>query len=916
VGRLDVESVDQVAAHIDTCAECQHFLETASFSLDPILAGLRYPIAGDEIGSDPELQGKWERVIAAWVAPPTNVRDDHVSDGAASRSTPPLQQADTLPPRDSELPDSRPALPDSRPAVARIPESFGRFRIIRALGKGGMGSVYLAHDPQLDRNVALKIPHVSTDAGPEVFERFYRESRAAAKLQHPNICPVHDVGEIDGVQYLVMAHVEGEPLSEVLRRRGALSSPEAAALVRTIALALEDAHEAGVVHRDLKPSNIMINKRGEPVVMDFGLAQLTQVGPPGAERLTQTGAILGTPAYMSPEQVMGDTARIGPASDIYSLGVMLYELVTGRLPFQGRPAAVLGQIIARDPARPSQVRDDVDQRIDPICAKAMAKSVDDRFDSMRSMAAMLDEFVRASLPAADPAAMRARPLSHERAARNRRWGWIAAGLAGIALLLAGVVYFVLTDRGTLVVEAADPSIEAILKKTGLVIRDTETQRSYVIRIGEQMQRSGTYLPDSPRGLKLDVRDDAGLEIQTDEFKLKRGGKIRVLVTLAVPPAKNDTSDLAKPLGTMPDRTSESEREIAEWVLSVGGNLRVVGSDDREVVVHRADELPRGRFQIRFAFLGFGSRYEPEDVNRLAGLANLRRVQLERYAGWDDDVFVPFRDMTQLEALLLRGESRLTGAGLSHLEKCTNLQTLELNTCRLTDAACETLSRMNNLQQLAFGSPHVTTKGIEQIVKISSLNALLLRGTTLSPESANLLKRVRGLRHLECDRATDEVLLRLSELNNLTELWLFRSELTDNGLKHVANLRKLASLVVENAPLTGKSLESLRDLPSLIALNLVDCELDDSAMPALGQLARLQSLNLGRTRITGHGVPHLVQLVDLRELDLSGTRITDDAIAELGKIRALKFVSLSNTLVTAEGRRKLRQSLPDCRIVPE
>ena len=213
-----------------------------------------------------------------------------------------------------------------------LPEQFGRYRILRPLGQGSMGSVYLAHDSSLDRAVALKVPRLALGGDRRVLERFYREARAAATLEHPNLCPVYDVGEINGIPYLTMAFVEGRPLSELFRAEGMLEPRRIAAMLHPLALALQEAHTRGVVHRDLKPANIMLNARGEPVVMDFGLARREQ---PDEARLTHQGSLVGTPAYMAPEQVQGKVDTLGPPCDIYALGV-IYEALAGRLPFRAR----------------------------------------------------------------------------------------------------------------------------------------------------------------------------------------------------------------------------------------------------------------------------------------------------------------------------------------------------------------------------------------------------------------------------------------------------------------------------------------------------------------------------------------------------------------------------------------------------
>jgi hypothetical protein len=253
-----------------------------------------------------------------------------------------------------------------------------------------MGSVYLAHDTQLDRPVALKVPHFEAREGSQVLARFYREARAAATILHPNICPLHDVGEVDGTPYLTMAYVEGKALSDFARARP-LTARQTALLVRKLALALQEAHIRGVIHRDLKPSNVMIDKRGEPMIMDFGLARRSRQGD---ERLTQQGATLGTPAYMAPEQISADRDAVGPACDIYSLGVILYELLTGRLPFQGDVMAMLAQVLMDEPPPPSEVRPGIDPQLEAICLKAMAKKAEGRYRSMAELAAALTDHLR------------------------------------------------------------------------------------------------------------------------------------------------------------------------------------------------------------------------------------------------------------------------------------------------------------------------------------------------------------------------------------------------------------------------------------------------------------------------------------------------------------------------------------------
>jgi serine/threonine protein kinase len=248
-----------------------------------------------------------------------------------------LARRETLPSSNSMI-DSEAEI-DSR--SLKIPRKLGRYRIERKLGEGAMGVVFLARDELLNRAVALKIPRRYQTSGSEEQIRFKREAQAAAVLHHPNICPIYDVGEIQGIQYISMGFVDGVPLSRYAVQDSGLTEQQIARYMLQIAKALAVAHEAGFIHRDLKPANIMIDQNDSPVVLDFGLAR--RIDPRKDPRLTQTGVVLGSPCYMAPEQWDGNPSKVGPHSDIYSIGVILYELLAGRVPFAGSPASVMGR---------------------------------------------------------------------------------------------------------------------------------------------------------------------------------------------------------------------------------------------------------------------------------------------------------------------------------------------------------------------------------------------------------------------------------------------------------------------------------------------------------------------------------------------------------------------------------------------
>ena len=275
---------------------------------------------------------------------------------------------------------------------AELPETFGRYRILRELGGGGMGTVYLALDTQLDREVALKVPHVEATTDSDFLERFDREAKIAAKLSHANICQVYDVGEIDGRRYLTMEFIDGKSLSKKVGSKSLKDLP-VIQLVRQVALAVGAAHKLGIIHRDLKPANIMLTSDGRPKVTDFGLARRLSASH---QRLTQKGMIIGTPAYMSLEQLNGTLDDIGPHSDVYSLGVILYELLTAHLPFDVSPdapvTALFAKILTTPPDPPTKHRPDLDPALEAIVLKAIAKEHADRYPTMTEFAAALADY--------------------------------------------------------------------------------------------------------------------------------------------------------------------------------------------------------------------------------------------------------------------------------------------------------------------------------------------------------------------------------------------------------------------------------------------------------------------------------------------------------------------------------------------
>jgi tRNA A-37 threonylcarbamoyl transferase component Bud32 len=344
---------------------------------------------------------------------------------------------------------------------------FGDYELLEEIARGGMGVVYKGRQVSLNRIVALKMILSGELADQADIDRFHNEAQAAANLKHPNIVAIHEVGQHEGRYYFSMDYVEGQNLADVIRA-GPLPAQKAAEYLKTIAKAVHFAHQRGTLHRDLKPANVLIDSDDQPHITDFGLAKRVT----GDSGLTATGAVLGTPSYMSPEQASGRQADIGPHSDVYSLGAILYELLTGRPPFCAASAvATLRQVTDNLPTAPHKLNHDVPQDLETVCLKCLEKSPHVRYHSARELAEELTRFLNH-----EP--IQARPASAVRKVdtwmRRRPWA-ITAAASVVVLVLVCISYFQFQQNLLLQFQQSHPQY---VRAAGIRMIQLETWTSY------------------------------------------------------------------------------------------------------------------------------------------------------------------------------------------------------------------------------------------------------------------------------------------------------------------------------------------------------------------------------------------------------------------------------------------------------
>lgn len=455
LGTLDDASLASIEAHLAECPSCQ---ERAA-------------------GTSPDRLVELLRCVHAQ----TGGRTDTVQEAGLAQTPAPLLNATEA----GTLPPLSPAGTDAGGGL-----QHERYRVVRLLGEGGMGSVYEAEHLAMQRQVALKVINRAYVSSPAAVDRFRREVRAAARLAHPNIVTAFDAETAGDTHFLVMEYVEGVSLARLVKEQGPLPVAEACEYIRQAALGLQHAHEKGMVHRDVKPDNLIRTTEGRVKVLDFGLASLTEERKTG---LTDTNVVMGTPEYMAPEQAE-DARSADIRSDVYSLGCTLYHLLTGNVPYPA-PTALLKVLAHRDRPVPSvrRLRPDVPADLAAVVARMLAKKPEDRYQTPAEVAQALAPFAK---------------TQPDRPSRVRR-RLLALALAALVLIAGVVVYRIQTDTGELVITTESDDVEVVIKDNGKVVRvfDVKTEKSITLR-------SGVY--------ELELKGAEGLKLSTDKVTLTRG----------------------------------------------------------------------------------------------------------------------------------------------------------------------------------------------------------------------------------------------------------------------------------------------------------------------------------------------------------------------------------------------------------
>jgi serine/threonine protein kinase len=773
-----------------------------------------------------------------------------------------------------------------------FPPRIDRFQIKGVLGSGTFGQVFYALDPKYsNREVAIKIPE-GHGLSREGLARFRRESQAAMSIKHPNLCRVYETGTYQGVPFIVMEYIPGHSLEYMLTKRqqkneGPMDPIEAAKWLHTLALAIQAAHDQGVIHRDLKPGNIVYNKTNhQMIIVDFGLVKL--INENKDLKLTEDGRPLGTVLYMPPEQASGQLDRISVRSDIYSLGAIFYEMICGRTAFLGNTQwQVIADLLQKDPKPPSHWYSDVPAEADAICLKAMARKPEDRYGEAREMAFALKEFLEQNQSA---------PL--DEIVQLDKHGTLPPKTRGFH----ETPDLAKTKSPLTRTPLIDPEEQVAKPQSGLLVANPTIPPHEDPDQAPAAKPGKETTADLARRTVIDQRNFAEAPkraepINWNELKRVLFGLVIVLASASVicgtaikiglvtPPSWSP--DWLLPGGPPPPATRD--REIAKWALQEGqGRIKIqMAGESTSVWINHESGLPKDP-KVEFAVL------EIKLENKTIVTSEALMTQL--------------KDLPLLQKLDLSGCPRLKH--LDFLPQVPSLESLDLSDGAFPKSASSEeeslvakIVTMPNLKALilnrsAFPSSLLKTPGTFQ--SLQSLQLAKANSEQLSPAACEAVGRLPQLNQLGVAGSSigDAELEKILAAPNLRRLDLSSTALTNEACQRLAKLVKLESLNLSNCPnISGDGVAELRPLRNMRELYLNQLPIADRHMIKLNSMTQLRVLQLSGCReITNQSVREQ-PFEKLEELMLDGTQVNDDLLQSIAiRDAQIRHLGLANTKI--------------------
>ena len=689
------------------------------------------------------------------------------------------------------------AAPNRGAGKAPPPKVIAHYELGEKLGEGGMGAVYKGWHPKMQRFGAVKLLPAELMQNPSLVTRFAHEIALIAKLDHPHVVRTHDAGEEAGLHYLVLEYLEGTDLSKLVKQKGPLSLENALAAIRQAALGLQHAHERGLVHRDIKPANLMLHRSGKAQaivkVMDFGLALLTDGN--SLTELTKSGQIMGTPEYMAPEQ-WESTHEVDARADLYSLGATLHFLLIGRSPYRRSETTTVMHLMkshALDPIPDlTALKPDIPPEVNALFQRLLAKSRDDRPASALEVVREIDAILRGARgsrasSSGEPEAVRPRTTPEPNHVRGltppgsptaQRQGDVEPSQT-----LSDLFDAIAADQRTVTLAPTNAarsrnreiSDERATNSGSLTTSATKKRLLIAAALTAFVVLAGIIIKIKHKDgsvTEIKVPDGSQVEITSDKSKMAAPGRPAVPNNAAnaknTRSAKNSDDKTAE--GGHPTRPTDQDREVAEWVLSVGGTLKVV-KDGVTLSLAPGGTLPESPFVI-------------DDV----AIHSLRYTAKDKVIDIDNEL-ARFAGLNGLRELLL-DDNPVTDRGVAQLRDLPNLRHLYLQATEVTDSCLDSILTLQSLEILYLSRSKITPASLPKLKSLSKLRGLVINDWPFTATAAQSMLEIPSLR----------------------ELALHESWLTDAGIAVLRHMQ-LTSLYIEvDGRLSDERLQLLAALP--------------------------------------------------------------------------------------------------------